>query len=175
MSVVFINMQFTSLDANCSAVSMGLTDMEGNAFYGEFEDYDPQYMDEWARENLPQGLLIFNPSMTINADDVVIGDRETVALGVSNWLEQYDSVELWGDASSYIMVGFDALFGGWHERPENIYHTSFDIATYMKVKGVDMDAPREDFIESSMGGVKHNALYNARIIKACYEKLISME
>ena len=44
----------------------------------------------------------------------------------------------------------------------------------MKLKNVDPDISREEFINDSVEGDKHNALYDAEVIKACYEKLIDM-
>lgn len=174
-TLVFINMQFTSLDSNCSPVSIGLVDMDGNSFYAEFETYDPMLMDPWAMQNLPSALIVANPSMTINADEVVIGDKDAVVMGLTRWFERYTSVELWGDAKDYAIVGFDELFGGWHNRPTNINHTSYDITTYMRVKGVDPDISREEFVGETINGLRNNALYNARLIKAAYEKLLDMD
>jgi len=44
----------------------------------------------------------------------------------------------------------------------------------MKIKGVNPDISREEFIENAIEGKKHNALYDAKVIKACYEKLNGM-
>ena len=33
---------------------------------------------------------------------------------------------------------------------------------------------REEFINNSVEGKKHNSLYDAKVIKACYEKLINL-
>jgi hypothetical protein len=38
----------------------------------------------------------------------------------------------------------------------------------MKIKGIDPDINREVF--AGIEGVKHNALHDAKVIKACYEK-----
>jgi len=39
------------------------------------------------------------------------------------------------------------------------------------MKDIDPDINREEY--SGIEGIKHNALHDAKVIKACYEKLIT--
>ena len=48
------------------------------------------------------------------------------------------------------------------------------ICTLMKIKGIDPDVNREEFAWMIEGAEKHNALWDAKVIKACYEKLQSI-
>jgi len=52
----------------------------------------------------------------------------------------------------------------------------FDICTLMKIKGIDPDINREKFALNGKdvpnNVAKHNSLWDAKIIKKCYEKLI---
>jgi len=105
---------------------------------------------------------------------VVIGTREQVREGIAEWLSSYEYIELWGDLMCYDMVLFDQLFGGAFGKPDNVYYISFDICTYFKVLGIDPDVSREDFGNVSLNGFKHNALYDARVVKACYERLMTI-
>lgn len=171
---VFLDMEFTGLHQHTTPLSLGLIGIDDSSFYGEFEDYDKSQIDEWLQENVMPYLLMNNPSMTINADVGVIGNREKVTNALTEWLNQYDAVEIWGDLKDYDMVLFNELFGGAMNKPNNIYYISYDICTFFKVKGIDPDISREEFIGNSIQGMKHNALYDARVIKACYEKLINM-
>lgn len=41
----------------------------------------------------------------------------------------------------------------------------------LKIKGIDPDIKREEFAEVEESGIKHNALWDAQVIKACYNKL----
>jgi len=46
----------------------------------------------------------------------------------------------------------------------------------MKIKGVDPDVNREDFVKiPKKDRLKHNALFDAKVIKMCYDKLMRME
>jgi len=69
-------------------------------------------------------------------------------------------------------VLFNNIFGSAFDIPKNVYYIPFDICTMFKLKGVDPDISREEFIGNSVDGEKHNALYDAKVIKACYEKLM---
>jgi hypothetical protein len=50
-----------------------------------------------------------------------------------------------------------------------------EVCTMLKLKGIDPDINREEFAEMTEGAEKHNALWDARIIKACYEKMETMD
>jgi hypothetical protein len=69
-------------------------------------------------------------------------------------------------------VLFNQLYGHAFNIPKNVYYIPFDICTLMKIKGVDPDINREEF--AGVNGSKHNALHDAKVIKACYEKLIML-
>jgi len=58
--------------------------------------------------------------------------------------------------------------------PDNIYYIPFDLATLLELKGVDPDIDREKFAEMVDGQNKHNALWDAKITKSCYEIAIAM-
>jgi hypothetical protein len=80
-------------------------------------------------------------------------------------------VEIWSDCLSYDWVLFNDLFGSAFDIPKNVYYIPFDICTLFKIKGIDPDISREEFIDNSVDGVKHHALYDAKVIKACFDKL----
>ncbi len=59
-----------------------------------------------------------------------------------------------------------------------------DICTYMRISGIDPDVNREEFVDNNVEvndvqfwGIgtdkKHNALWDAVVIKACYDKLMA--
>jgi len=93
-------------------------------------------------------------------------------------------VEIWSDCLAYDWVLFNDIFGHAFNIPKNIYYIPFDICTLFKMKGVDPDIDREEFADgwiSTEGKLinpdlinKHNALWDAIIIKACYDRLIEM-
>lgn len=79
---------------------------------------------------------------------------------------------MWSDCLSYDWVLFNELFGGAFNIPKNVYYIPFDICTMFELAGIDPDISREDFCGIKDKSKKHNALFDVKIIKACYEKLL---
>lgn len=77
---------------------------------------------------------------------------------------------MWSDCLAYDWVLFCQLFGHAFNIPSNVYYIPFDIATLFKLIGIDPDINREEFADMPQGSLKHNAAWDARIIKKCYEK-----
>ena len=91
------------------------------------------------------------------------------------WLQRFNQkIYMWSDCLAYDWVLFNNLFGGALEVPKFIYYIPFDICTLFEDRGIDPDIHRETFAELGEGN-KHNALWDARVIKACYEKLMAQE
>ncbi len=55
--------------------------------------------------------------------------------------------------------------------PKAIYYIPFDLCTLFRIKGIDPDVSREEFAEMTKGSQKHNALWDAKVIKKCYKKI----
>lgn len=159
---VFFDTEFTGLHKNTTLMSIGLVDEDGRTYYAELSDYNRTQVDPWLQENVIDN---FTGELTRS--------RQTLKLDLQEWFSEYESVEIWSDCLAYDWVFFNDIFGGAFDIPKNIYYIPFDICTLMKVRGVDPDINREEY--AGMTGSKHNALHDARVIKACYEKLNEME
>ena len=174
---IFFDSEFTGLHQNTTLISIGLVaDGAGGSFYAEFTDYDEAQVDDWIREHVIGNLAytscqVGNDGYILSgADAVVLGNTETIRRALNTWLAQFDQVEMWSDCLAYDWVLFNQLRGHAFKIPKNIYYIPFDICTLFKIKGIDPDINREEFAE--MGdGPKHNALWDARVIRACFEKL----
>ena len=92
---------------------------------------------------------------------------------MSDWLGHFKKVEIWSDCLAYDWVLFNNLFGHAFNIPENVYYIPFDLCTLFKTKGIDPDINREEFAGMTEGAEKHNALWDAKVIKACVEKLLN--
>ena len=83
---------------------------------------------------------------------------------------------MWSDCLSYDWVLFCQIWEHAFNIPKNVYYIPFDICTVFKMKAIDPDVSREKFgcgeVYSEMP--KHNALWDARVIKMCYEKLMNV-
>jgi hypothetical protein len=91
------------------------------------------------------------------------------------WFKQFDEIEMWSDCLSYDWVLFCQLWGHAFKIPSNIYYIPFDICTIFKDYGIDPDISREKFAVISDRDEKHNALWDAIVIKSCYEKLSTLK
>lgn len=176
---VFFDTEFTGLHQGTTLISIGLVSECGKTFYAEFTDYAITQVDDWLKENViaklnhPEGDV----SDCIVTEDrpndmLVYGTRKAIKVYLEKWLSQFDAVEMWGDCLSYDLVLFNQIWGYAFSIPKNVYYIPFDICTLFKVKGIDPDINREQFSELVDGSQKHNALWDAKVIKACYDKLM---
>lgn len=171
---LFFDTEFTGLHKGTTIISMGIKAENGKTFYAEFNDYDKGQLDDWIQKNVIDNLLHDNIDFNIMADKVVYGNSRQVAKSLREWLQQFDHVEMWSDCLAYDWILFNDLYTHAFNIPNNVYYIPFDICTLMKIKGVDPDISREEFIDNSIEGKKHNSLYDAKVIEACYNKLMKM-
>lgn len=160
---IFFDTEFTGLYQNTNLISIGITAENGQEFYAEIEDFDKKYISQWIKENVISNLTGKN----------VIKKNE-LKDKLTRWLSQFDEVEVWSDCLAYDWVLFCQIWGGAKHVPSNVYYIPFDICTLMKAKGVDPDISREEFAgkEQFNFSRKHNAMHDARVVKACYDKLM---
>jgi hypothetical protein len=179
---IFFDTEFTGLHAKTSLISIGLIAESGRTFYAEFTDFDSSQIDEWLQAN-----VLDNCSMCTVPDSEEAGEychfestggsvtachrKEIIAAELREWLESFDeTVVMVSDCLAYDWVLFCDLWGHAFKVPKCVYYIPVDICGIMHAKGVDMDINREEY--SGMNGAKHNALHDAKAIKACYEKLM---
>lgn len=180
---IFFDTEFTGLHQQTTLISIGMIDENDNTFYAEFGDYDYLQVDDWLWENVLLHLRFHNNPKSEKgwcntsfqkgfAESY--GNREHVASSVLEWFTTYDYVEMWSDCLAYDWVLFNQLWGHAFNVPKNVYYIPFDICTLFKVKGIDPDIDREKFAELTEKPEKHNALWDARVIKDCYNKLMNI-
>jgi hypothetical protein len=107
-----------------------------------------------------------------------IGSTPMVRNRLEKWLAQFDKIEIWGDCMAYDWVLFCNIWGHAFQIPKNIYYIPYDLATLLNNVRIDSDIRREDFVgDLQINGIsaeklKHNALYDAYVIRACYNKSV---
>ncbi len=185
---IFFDTEFTGLHQGTTLISIGLVSECGKTFYAELTDYDKTQIDEWLQKNVIDNLM-FNdlPDSGIGSEDKdgnihVKAKSNSVKEKLTKWLSKFEHVEMWSDCLSYDWVLFCQIFGHAFNIPKNVYYIPFDICTMFKVFGVDPDVNREEFVDHMVevssaehwGGrpKKHNALWDAYVIRQCYEVLV---
>lgn len=185
MTKLFFDTEFTGLHQNTTLVSIGIVSDCGKTFYAELVDYDKEQVDDWLQKNVIDKLYL-NPDeqqMTEPSDNwVVCGNKVYVTMRLKYWLEQFESIQIWSDCLSYDWVLFCQLFGHAFNIPKNIYYIPFDICPLLLEKVGNADINREEYAGNMIEvndahnwgtGSKHNALWDAYVIKACYNRLMS--
>lgn len=185
MTKIFFDTEFTGLHQNTTLISIGLVAESGETFYAELTDYDKEQVDDWIQKNVIDKLKWgyhypedYTPNqVTFIADDIKemsrFGDTTKVKLFLSDWFYQFDKVQMWSDCLAYDWVLFCQIFGHAFNIPKNIYYIPFDISTLFEVKGINPDINREEFAGAweAHKHFKHNALWDAKIIRECYNKI----
>ncbi len=174
---IFFDTEFTGLHQKTTLISIGMVAEDGREFYAEFIDFDHKQADDWIQnnviKNLSLGLIAENWSSIESGQTLVRGYTPFIKNQIKKWLSQFDQVEMWSDCLAYDWVLFCNIFGNAFATPQNLFYIPFDICTVFKVKGIDPDISRELFAGIDGANKKHNALWDARVIKACYDKLMA--
>jgi hypothetical protein len=194
---IFFDTEFTGLHKHTTLISIGLISDCGQTFYAEFTDYDTKQIDPWLQENVIDKLILdpkeyhdgshyHFPGEGRVADSLIRGNKFRIARALNTWLlknfvKEPIKLEFWSDCLSFDWVLFCDLYGSAFDVPDFIYYIPFDICTLFKIKNVDPDINREEFAfsllnykdQGILSKLKHNAMHDARVIKACYEKAIN--
>ena len=121
--------------------------------------------------------------------------KDWLSFIIKTYMRKESKFEIWSDVLAYDWVLFTNLFLADNQTmqygnglPSSIYYIPFDLATLFRNNGIDPDIEREKFagikpimdyvdfmVTSKMDKIdmKHNALWDAIIIKICYEKIMS--
>lgn len=186
---IFLDTEFTGLHQKTTFISLGIISEYGDTFYAEFTDYDKTQITKWIQRNVIDNLILDGKFKApwyhyTNIDEKiclrVVGDTKYIEVFLKGWMTEIleyrkeKEIEVWSDCLAYDWVLFNQIFGHAFNLPEYIFYIPFDICTLMKIKNIDPDVNREEFIENIVEGDKHNSLYDAEVIKVCYDKLIKM-
>ena len=169
---LFWDCEFTGLHQHTTLISIGIVAEDGQKFYAESMSYARDQVDKWIQTNVIENLWAYKHMPTPPGIVYVHGKQSVIKLALSRWLANFGPVEMWGDTLAYDWVLFCELFGGARSLPANVFYIPFDLATKFKEYGIDPDIDRVEFAGmQEKGRKKHNALYDAMTIKACYDRL----
>ena len=166
---LFFDTEFTGLVKDTTLISIGIITENDDVFYAEFTDYNKDLVDEWIQENVIDKLIL--PKKEGVYENGIVGDKNFISSELKKWLSDKGEVVFWSDCLSYDWVLLNDLFGGALSKPDNVYYIPMDICTLFAEKNIDPDISREEFSEYENKDEKHNALFDAKIIKMCFDKL----
>lgn len=192
---LFFDTEFTGLQKDTSLISLGIVAENGQCFYAKFTDYNKEQVNDWIQEHIIENLELTDELLANFYVTEVTGTKEEIKEALLKWLEslEADYFELVSDVCHYDMVLFVDIFGGAFDLPEFISPCCYDINQdifYMLQSDMSMktafDTNREQLLKQlteyacdelyeigesvlSLGEeCKHNALYDALIIRAIH-------
>ena len=191
---LFLDTEFTGLHQATTLISLGIISECGKTFYAEFTDYDRTQLNDWLEENIIPNtwVAVHEPITSMGevvgdsrwADVHVFGSSDYIKPFLEKWLSQFEKIVIWSDCLAYDWVLFNQIWGHAFSIPENIYYIAMDICTVFEMNNIDPDISREEYCEienfteektkvlyNDFKSVKHNALWDAFIIRECYNKL----
>jgi len=175
--IIFIDTEFTGEHAATTLVSLGIVTLDGDELYLTFDDYDHKQVTDWLQENVlanidksqsvssSEGYLLMNRFLSDYSDAFPI-------FVVSAGLAQ-DSV-LFMELFKYGCPNPEH-FHSLHHLPDYLKHNAFiDLNTLFRAAGKVPPSDRAAF--AGMAGMSaHDALDDARVVRACFMKLYRTE
>lgn len=145
---------------------------------------DRPYIDFFVTANKEElhekAAYIFNAIEDENGNRNVFGNKDWVTKHLKEWISKFDSVQFVSDVCHYDFVLLIDLFGSAWDLPQNVSPVCHDINTeiarhYGISEAEAFDKSREEIVKELCGheieGRKHNALYDAEVIKSIYNKI----
>jgi len=179
-TILYLDTEFTSLNKTAHLISLALIAHNGSSFYAEFTDYPTNLITPWISQNVLANLYlkIDNPPVLSGKHWEVRATTEIIVDALCKFLATFDSIKIWADHVAYDWVLFCDLFGGARQLPNNIHYMPLDLPTALFMKGFSPDINRIDFVGKAtintfpkVARQRHNALYDAYLLKACVERL----
>lgn len=178
---LYFDMEFTGLHQKTTLISIGCISNTGKTFYAELTDYDEAQCDDWIKENVIKRLILQNNATRSKEGHVrIVGTKAQVRKSFMEWFDDVyktpkEPVKVFSDCLAYDWVLFnDLLFDHALKIDKRIYYIPIDLATMFYSAGIDPDISREEFTQVSPDAgetFKHNALWDAKVIKSCVEIL----
>ena len=181
---LFFDTEFTGLHKETTLISIGIVSEDGRKFYAEFSDYDEEQCDDWIKDNVIKHMY----ARVEERDMIDFGTRSATIYGnkpyvknmLADWLNQFDEIQFVSDVCHYDFVLIIDLFGSAFDLPKNInpacHDINQDIARHYGISEREaFDKSREEIVaelcEKTVTGRKHNALYDAEVIRAIYKEI----
>ena len=165
---IFFDLEFTGLNQNADIISAGFVSENNEELYVEFDDYDSNKCDNWVKKHVITHLT-----------EKKRCNRREALQKVLNYFQKVrklgERIILISDCLSYDWILLNELWGGALKIPVYLYYIPIDISTMFYIKGIDPDIDREMFIGIKDKSKKHNAIWDAKVIKMCFEKLITVD
>jgi len=161
---IYFDTEFTGLHQATTLISLGMISDNDRELYLEFVDYDRAQVNDWLQQNVIANLR--------GSASISVCRAEAIEK-IQEYLESFnEKIFMISDCLAYDWVLFCQLFGNALSIPDYIYYIPFDLSTAFMLAGIDPDISRKEF--AYFEATQHNALDDARMIKACWHKLMRL-
>lgn len=180
---IFFDTEFTGLHKDTTLISIGLVSEDNKQFYAELIDYNETQCNQWIKDNVISNLYEKNREKREKTfiPNYCIGGKYEIAKMLDNWFTQFNSIELVSDVCHYDMVLLIDLFDFASQLPKRVCPACYDInqdiaRKYNCSMQEAFDKSREEILydnykDKKIIGDKHNALYDAKVIRELYQIL----
>ncbi|MBX3260986.1 MAG: hypothetical protein KIS78_10415 [Labilithrix sp.] len=172
--LLFVDAEFTGEHQKTTLVSLALVGLDEESILVTFNDYDRDQVTPWLEENV---LAHVDASRSVSSAE---GFRR-----IAEFVEAYSAGERVSLVSAGKLTDLILLFELWHhahpERkyfhnlyclPPSLNHAAhFDLNTMLYLAGVDPGVDRAEFAGVTGPRKRHDALWDARVVRACFFKL----
>jgi hypothetical protein len=172
----FIDTEFTGEHAHATLVSLAVVGMGGEQLVVNFNDYDRDQVTPWLRQNV---LAHIDPNTGVSR-------AEGFPL-VRKWFDSYSAGERVHLVSCGKLLDLLLVWELWHfARPDEKYfhhlhglpeyfnHAAhFDLPTIFFLAGLDPNMNRTEFVGEKVVGRRHDALYDAQVVKECFLRCVN--
>lgn len=156
---------------------MALVSETKGCFYAVFNDWEERACSEFVLEQVAPHLEVDKSN---NRKDLtyINGNKSEIRVALTDWLSQFESIQIWADVPHYDWVLFCDLFGGALEIPSQIHYMCMDLATLLLAQEKDIQKPRIEFLEPSeipKDYKIHNALSDAEVGMLILKKVFKLK
>jgi hypothetical protein len=177
MKKVFFDTEFTRAGMNTSLVSIGFVTENNESLYLELSDFDQTQITPWLEDNI-----------LCHLEGIGVSRGKAVGI-IEDWLGRVgcnSTIQLISAGKSFdLMLLFDlwaeveegSTLRTWRDRiPEFLDHKwHMDLDTIFALRGIDPQLDRVKYSNYQFEGIQHHSLFDALIVKACWEKLMQCE
>lgn len=176
LKFVFLDTEFTGEHGKTTLVSLGMVTMDGQTLEINFNDYNKKQVSSWLKKNVLSNLK-----------EKSAYSSKIAFTKISNFLESYSSgdkiiivtagktldLTLLFDLYKYSKIKKNSQFHWLYDLPDYLSHNDhLDLNTIFFLAGLK-NTNRENFANLKIKKNKHNALYDAIIVKKCFNKLLN--
>ena len=175
MKIIFVDTEFTGEHSKTTLVSAGFVTLDNKKLYITLNDYKKNQVTPWLKKNV---LSKINKKFSIN--------KREAYQKVSKFFNEYsqgEKIQLITAGKTLDLILIYDLFHQkspkkkymhyLHDLPKYLNHEfHLDIYTLFYLCGYDKKINREKFANLGIKNIKHDALYDALVIRKCFIKLI---